>query len=333
MPYYQYEANLELKLNNSFELNKIEKIEEKKFNEILSKEENTIISLLDLFYPPRFWKRENGKTDFYPTLPIERRRVALELLQQEMMNGNISSKLNKIDLENGFKRLLAGDFTHAIVYFGFTALQSYAVAKYDHNQCAIIDIKNPLATLIKTSLFIELMIEHNHLPFETLHFEIVYNLFQNWNKKRLQKLKIDLLSEEDWPLIDAVSVLANFYALPGWVINAANVTGFSLQPIHQPLRWARETAENSTESEYFKRKIGRIDKGELPNDLSQLYEEWNKTLKKIKYAMSFERIIHNGGENIDTISVRVDKKSFLIWAKQRGYQLYLEHPLPPSKTI
>lgn len=321
MPYYQYPIHEEHKLRqNQQEINKKEQEEADRFNYVLKKEENSIINLLDLFFPPVF-RKILGRPVLYPTLPGDGRKKTLEFLKQEMMSGSIPSVHQKDFLVRAFESVLQEGYVTASAATGLISLQSCAVVPYLSNDQPTPGEYDFLGHNIDTILFVEMLIEKNLLSLELLHFDVVRHIFEHWNVRRLTKLKDQLLREEGWPLIDAVSVLSEFYTLPIWVSDTRFVTGFGSWPsiVNKPLRWE----PNPLESPHFKRPRGRVDSDSLPDQLLVRRQAWNENFQQLQKAMSLGKIVHSGRSQLNHIDVIIDEDSLKKWCKKKQFPHYV----------
>lgn len=322
MPYYQYEIHVETKLTQH-ELEKIEKNEENQFNSVLSKPKNRVIDILDLFFPPRFKKKE-GRFEFYPTLPcIAHRQRALESIQAKIKSHQIQVMVD-CDINNipGFNNLAVIHTTPYLLHPGrFPFFKSCAVVDYDHEGKALIEDSTLLGSLIDTKAFIELVIECDILPFELFNLEIVLDFYMRWNKKRLDRLVEGMNDEEGWSLFDAVSYAAGYYAMKSWVSGRGYINGFfhELPFSEQPLRWRKEIPENLIEAPGFQRPKGKIDSGMLPERVVNMQNHWNNVFKNALDAMRFGDIKHTGGEKVNRCNTRVREEQFFSWAKRKEY--------------
>lgn len=330
MPYYQYAVGLETSLAKSqHALESIEKDEETLFNTVLSRQKNKLIDLVDLFFPPRF-KKKGGQYVFHPTLPSIYRKRALEFIKAAMESFQINVSFD-CDIANipGFNNLTAEKYD----YFGFQCFKSYAVVDYDYAGKALVDETTLLGSFIDTVGFVELLIESDMLPLELLKLEIIFKIYMCWNGKRLHKLIEELKGEEGWPITEAISYAAGFYPIKSWISNGGYINELPNEPplSHQPVRWKKDISQNMTESPDFNRPKGRIDNGQLSENIATLHRHWNKILKNAQQAMKFGDINHTGGENINCSTTRVREDGFFNWAKKKGYQYPGSLKLPKQK--
>lgn len=324
MPYCQYSESLEIELRkNSSRLAEIEKIEENKFNEILSKDENRLIDLLDLFFPPRFYNKK-GQFLYYPSLPASMRQRMIELLREAVLDGRLLIKSDIKDLKQAFDELLQVKQIKVPSNFGWIKLWSHAYIDYDADCKPIVPSSSVLSSTIETKQFVELLLDQKFLPLELLHFDIVYDFFIAWNKKQLENVINNWPREEGRLLVDVVSVLAGFYMDKHWVANQNFIVGFksSLQLRLQPLRWKQDRDGNMPEIPGLERQRGYIDSGDLPLRIVKSGELWDKILEEVQTAMSLGRIIHTNKDRgrVDLVNTRLDDKTLELWTKGKDYQ-------------
>ena len=328
---------IELRRNPS-RLAEIEKIEENIFNELLSRDENRLIDLLDLFFPPRFYNK-NGQFTYYPSLPATLRMRAIELLRESVLDGELLISSDVRELKQAFDKLLMVKQIKVLSNFGWIMLWSHASVDYDADCGAIVPSSSVLASTVETKQFLEFLLDQKFLPLELLHFDIVYDFFISWNKKQLERVINDWPKEEGRLLIDVVSVLAGFYMDKCWVANQNFIVGFksSLQLRLQPLRWKQDRDGNMPEIAGLERQRGYIDSGDLPLRIVKSGEHWDKFLEEVQTAMSLGRVTHTGKERVDLVNTRLDDKTLMRWAKDKGHQQLIHSLIPkvlaPSKMV
>ncbi len=325
MPYYQYKEGVEIRFygaqsRNQFEIEKIEREEEGRFNSVLSRERNRIIDLLDLFFPPRYYFM-NERLELYPTLPVQYRAACLEALSHVMKDDFFGLNLPSVIVHSQFSKLLEKQFQNSGSFYGSPVIYSYAVYKYDNNRFAIVNEEDILSCLVETKKFIGLLIEQNIFPLELLHYKTPREYYLSWGREKLKKLLLGLKKEEAWPLTICVSLLSGFYVPLGFPFDGSSQSDFRLNFDYRmvPLRSKKEVVDNTIESYDFRRVNGVVDERKPSKEMFDFQEKWNSALRRIYDAMKFDEIKHNGKDNKVTPETKLYVADLSSWVERNKH--------------